>query len=80
MRQAGLDDLDPEAIAKAREQFIVRHPSQAAEIEGWDDTTFLNKARVLWQGVLTNAALLLLGQPESSALLVPAVARISWSN
>ena len=76
--QASLDDLDPEAIAKAHEQFIVRHPSQAAEIEGWDNTTFLNKARVLWQGALTNAALLLLGRPESSALLVPAVARISW--
>ena len=76
--RASLDDLDPEAIAKAREQFIVRHPPQAAEIEGWDDTTFLNKARVLWQGALTNAALLLLGRPESSALLVPAVARISW--
>ena len=76
--RASLDDLDPEAIAKAREQFIVRHSSQAAEIEGWDNTTFLNKARVLWQGALTNAALLLLGRPESSALLVPAVARISW--
>ena len=76
--QARLDDLDPEAIAKAREQFIVRHPAQAAEIEGWDNTTFLNKARVLRQGALTNAALLLLGRPESSALLVPAVARISW--
>ena len=76
--RASLDDLDPEAIAKAREQFIVRHPPQAAEIEGWDDTTFLNKARVLRQGTLTNAALLLLGRPESSALLVPAVARISW--
>ena len=76
--RASLDDLDPEAIAKAREQFIVRHPPQAAEIEGWDDTTFLNKARVLRQGTLTNAALLLLGRPESSALLVPAVVRISW--
>lgn len=76
--QASLHDLAPEAIAKAREQFIVRHPSQTAEIEGWDDTTFLNKARVLKQDTMTNAALLLLGQPESSALLVPAVARISW--
>ena len=76
--QASLHDLAPEALAKAREQFIVRHPSQATEIEGWDDTTFLNKARVLKQDTMTNAALLLLGQPESSALLVPAVARISW--
>ena len=76
--QASLHDLAPEAIAKAREQFVVRHPARATEVEGWDDTTFLNKARVLQQGTLTNAALLLLGQPEASALLVPAVAQISW--
>ena len=76
--QASLHDLAPEAIAKAREQFVVRHPARATEVKGWDDTTFLNKARVLQQGTLTNAALLLLGQPEASALLVPAVAQISW--
>ena len=76
--QASLHDLAPEAITKAREQFVVRHPARATEVKGWDDTTFLNKARVLQQGTLTNAALLLLGQPEASALLVPAVAQISW--
>ena len=76
--RARLDDLAPEALAKAREQFIIKHPARALEIEKWDDTTFLNKARVLKQGAVTNTALLLLGRPESSALLTPAVARISW--
>jgi ATP-dependent DNA helicase RecG len=75
---ASVDDLDPEAVAKAREQFVVKHPGQAAEVAHWDDTTFLNKARVLKQGAVTNAALLLLGRPESSTLLSPAVAKISW--
>jgi ATP-dependent DNA helicase RecG len=75
---ASLDDLDPEAIAKAREQFVVKHPSQASDAAIWDDRTFLNKARVLKQGAVTKAALLLLGRVESTTLLSPAVAKISW--
>lgn len=75
---ASLGDLDPEAVGKAREQFAVKHPGQAAAVAGWDDTTFLNKARVLKQGAVTNTALLLLGRPESATLLSPAVAKISW--
>ena len=39
---ASLADLDPEAISKAREQFVVKHPGQAADVNGWDDRTFLN--------------------------------------
>jgi len=73
-----LNDLDPEAIAKAREQFVVKHPAQRQQVEGWDDQTFLNKARVLRQGQITKTALLLLGRPESAVLLSPAVAKISW--
>lgn len=76
--EASLDALDPEAIAKAREQFAVKHPAQTGEVGGWDDRTFLNKARVLRQGQVTNAAILLLGRAESAALLSPAVAKISW--
>ena len=75
---ASIDDLDPEAVAKAREQFVVKHPGQADEVAGWDVTTFLNKARVFKQGAVTNAALLLLGRPESATLLSPAVVKISW--
>lgn len=75
---ASLDDLDPDAIAKAREQFVVKHPAQAEAAAGWDDRTFLNKARVLKQGAVTNTALLLLGRPEAATLLSPAVAKISW--
>lgn len=74
---ASLADLDPEAITKAREQFIVKHPGQAREVSGWDNATFLNKAKVLKQGAVTHTALLLLGRAESTALLSPAVAKIS---
>lgn len=75
---ASVDDLDPEAVAKAREQFVVKHPGQAGDVDGWDDTTFLNKARVLKQGAITHTALLLLGRSEAATLLSPAVAKISW--
>ncbi len=76
--RASLDDLDPEAVAKAREQFAVKHPGRADEIAGWGNRTFLDKARALKQGAVTNAALLLLGRGESATLLSPSVARISW--
>lgn len=76
--QATLDDLDPEAIAKARREFATKFPRQAVDAAAWDDATFLNKAKVCIRGRVTNAALLLLGRPEASSLLAPAVARISW--
>ncbi len=77
-RKASLEDLDPEAVAKAREQFVVKHPSQTAAVTDWDDRTFLNKARILKQGAVSHAALLLLGRTESASLLSPVVAKISW--
>lgn len=76
--QATLDDLEPEAIGKARHEYATKFPRQAEELAGWDDATFLNKAKLTIHGAVTNAALLLLGRAESSALLAPAVARISW--
>jgi ATP-dependent DNA helicase RecG len=75
---SSLADLDPAAVAKAREQFVVKHPRQSADVAGWDDGTFLNKARLLRQGTVTNAAVLLLGRAEVATLLSPAIARISW--
>ena len=75
---ATLDDLDPEAVAKAREQFAVKHPTQANDVDQWDEVTLLNKARVLRQGRVTHTALLLLGRAESASLLSPAAAKISW--
>lgn len=75
---ATLGDLEPEAVAKAREQFAIKHPNQAEALAMWDDVTFLNKARILKQGALTHTALLLLGRPEAAALLSPTVAKISW--
>ncbi|OGQ96832.1 MAG: hypothetical protein A2521_04870 [Deltaproteobacteria bacterium RIFOXYD12_FULL_57_12] len=76
--RATLDDLDPAAIAKAREEYKTKFPAKAAEADGWDDIVFLNKTKLASRGGLTHAALLLLGREESSTLLAPAVARMSW--
>lgn len=75
---ATLADLDPGALEKAREQFRIKHPKQVGDLAEWDDAIFLNKAKFTVHGAVTNAALLLLGRPESTTLLSPAVARISW--
>lgn len=76
--RATLADLDPEAILKAREQFKIKNPTQEAQVNKWDDATFLNKAKLTIQGAITNSAILLLGKPETATLLSPAVAKISW--
>lgn len=76
--EASFEDLDPEAVSLAREQYAEKNPSQTERLAGWDDVTFLNKAKVTIKGQITNTALLLLGLEESAALISPAVAKISW--
>lgn len=76
--RATLAELDPDAVSMARRQFKIKQPGQEEDVDAWDDVTFLNKARLTVQGVVTNTAILLLGRPESAVLLSPAVARISW--
>ncbi|MDR0863974.1 MAG: putative DNA binding domain-containing protein [Candidatus Symbiothrix sp.] len=75
---ATIDDLDKEAILKAREQYKLRNPSLERDVDSWDDITFLNKAKVTLNGQITNTAILLLGKDEASALISPAIAQITW--
>jgi len=75
---SSLDDLDPQAVQFARVQYKEKHPQRVAEIADWDDATFLNKAKACIGGEVTHAALLLLGKEESTHLLSPAQARITW--
>lgn len=79
IEDATVDDLDPLAIAKAREQFAIRNPKKAEEMEHWDTPTFLNKAKLTIQGKITRTALILLGKEESEHFLSPFVAKIRWS-
>lgn len=76
---ATIDDLDPEAIEKARKEYVKRNPFRKAEISAWDDTKFLDKAKITINGKITRAALVLLGKEEGEHLLSPYVACIRWS-
>ncbi len=75
---ATIDDLDPVAILKARQNYTDKHKHLEAEISNWDDSTFLNKAKLTKSIKITRAAILLLGKPESEHFISPAVAKISW--
>ena len=77
-REATIDDLDPDAILKARELFKKKNQNLAKYVDNWDDEKFLNKAKITICGKITNAAILLLGRPESVHFLSPAVSKISW--
>lgn len=75
---ATIDDLDSEAINKARFEFRKKNPDIADEIAQWNDDTFLNKARLTINGEITNAAIILLGKTESTQFLLPNIAQMTW--
>ena len=76
--KATLEDLDPKAIAVARQVFAEKNKRLAEDIKGWDDITFLNKAKITIRGQITNSAIILLGYYESTYFLSPAQAHITW--
>jgi ATP-dependent DNA helicase RecG len=78
VESAHISDLSEEAIQQARLMFIKKNPKMEEESKSWDDTTFLNKAKITIQGKITNSTILLLGKPESEHFVSPAVAKISW--
>ncbi len=78
IEDATIDDLDPDAIRMAKEKYVEKFQSRAKEVEGWDDMTFLNKAKITRSGKITNTAIILLGKEESEHFLSPAVCIIRW--
>lgn len=71
VEDANLNDLDPEAIAYARELFIKKQNASKKStemLEKMSDVEILNKAGILIKGKVTNTALILLGKEESSYL------------
>lgn len=78
VKDASIDDLDPDAIAFARSRFAEKNPKLKDEMQDWDDTKFLNKAKLTFKGQITRTAILLLGKPESEYFINPASAKITW--
>lgn len=75
---ATINDLDDEAIFKARQQFKIKNPKLADDCDKWDDSTFLNKAKITINSQITRTAIILLGKDESDHYLSPSTARITW--
>ncbi len=77
---ASIADLDPAALGLAREKYALKHQRDtfSADISGWDDATFLDKAKITINRQITHTALLLLGRAEASHLL-PALPQITWT-
>lgn len=73
-------DLSQETIEKARSVFIQRNAQHlfADEVREWSDEKFLVHVGLLTKRGLIRAAILLLGNPESSYLLNPLMAELTW--
>lgn len=78
--EATWDDLDPEALALARQKFKEKHRADAFhdQIDGWEVPIFLDRAKLAIHGRLTRAALLLLGKGSAAHCLSPHPAQITW--
>ncbi len=75
---ATMKDLDTDAILKARIEYKKRNPKFANELETWDDTKFLDKAKLTIKGKITRTALILLGKEEAEHYLGSFV-KIRWN-
>lgn len=82
VEDATIEDLDEEAIKRARELFSKRQidRKKAQEIlKKLSDIEVLNKAGITIKGKITKTALLLLGKSESSYFFDGFIPRITWT-
>jgi ATP-dependent DNA helicase RecG len=77
---AGMKDIEPAAIAQAREQFARKFSERipAKDIARWTDETFLERAKLTIDGAITRTCLLLLGRAESTHFLSPHPVMMTW--
>ncbi|MFV8325612.1 ATP-binding protein [Flavobacterium sp. ZS1P14] len=75
---ATLEDLDKNAIEKARFEFKKRNPKYNKDVDSWSDYDFLNKSKITIKGKITRTALILLGKEEAEHFLGSFV-KIRWN-
>ncbi|MCY4209580.1 MAG: putative DNA binding domain-containing protein [Gammaproteobacteria bacterium] len=76
---ATIADLDELALKMMRTRFAAKHRNiSPKELDAWDDTFLLDRARITRNGKVTRAALLLLGKRETTWYLNPHLAEITW--
>jgi len=79
IENSSIKHLDKDAIHIARENYKVKQNREhiSAEIDQMSDEEFLTKIRLIVDGKLTNAAMVLLGNPDHDNI-IEAVVRIMW--
>jgi ATP-dependent DNA helicase RecG len=77
---ASIKDLDETALLVSRSKFKEKSINQSfySEIDTWDNSVFLDKAKLTVNGKITNTAILLLGKSESIHYLLPSIVEITW--
>jgi ATP-dependent DNA helicase RecG len=77
---ATLEHLDEQALQLARSAFAKKHANRLSEAEvmSWPMQTFLERAKLVREGQITRATLLLLGQPTAAHWLLPHPAQMTW--
>lgn len=80
IEEATITDLDSEAMKIARDKFKERNTRSIfyEQIDDWDDSTFLDKAKINIKGRITNTTIILLGKEEASHFLLPSLSEITW--
>ena len=75
---ATIEDLDKNAIEKAKIEFKKRNPKYENDVDNLSDVDFLNKAKLTIKGKITRTVLILLGKEESEHFLDSSV-KIRWN-
>lgn len=75
---ASIEDLDENAIKKARIEFAKRNPKYKEEEPGWNNAKFLDKAKLTIKGKITRTVLILLGK-EGSEHFLGSFVKIRWN-
>lgn len=80
IERATINDLDINAIAKAREKFKEKNINKpwGNEIDQWSIEMFLDRSKITIGGRITTTAILLLGKEESAHFILPSVGQITW--
>ncbi|SDW07014.1 ATP-binding protein [Flavobacterium degerlachei] len=78
IQDATIEDLDQQALQKARIEFKKRNPKYSNDLDHWNDVDFLNKSKLTIKGKITRTTLILLGKEESEHYLDSSV-KIRWN-
>lgn len=76
---ATIDDLDPAAVTFACKRYAEKFAETQPAVRELDEEAILHKMGLVVRGRITNAALVLLGRPESTVFLGGTEPRITWT-